>query len=143
MAGQERPLEPGLSAEVAIRVEPHHTAKSLFSGAVEAYGTPALLALIEEAAFTSVQPLLPPGLTTVGTRVLLRHIAATPVGARVVARSLLERVEGRRLMFGVEVFDDVDKIGEATHERHIVDANRFRSKLEEKRNRITGGEATR
>jgi predicted thioesterase len=136
MAGQERLLEPGLRAEVVIRVAPHHTAKSLFSGAVEAYGTPALLALIEEAAFTSIQPLLPPGMTTVGTHVQLRHIAPSPVGARVVARSLLERVEDRRLVFTVEVFDDIDKIGEAIHERHIVDANRFREKLEEKRRKI-------
>lgn len=132
-------LTPGVTGEARMKVTAEHTAARWTSGAVEALATPALLALMEHAAFTAVQPLLPPGATTVGSGVQLRHLAPTPVGAEVVATARLVEVDGRRLVFRVEAFDGVEKVGEATHERFVVDARRFAKKVEQKRGKLQGG----
>lgn len=130
-------LTVGLTGEVTLLVTPEHTAGALVSGAVEAFGTPAMLALVENAAYTSVAPALPPHLTTVGSEVRLRHLAPTPVGMRVTARSRLQEVNGRRLVFSIEIFDELEKVGEATHERFIVDGARFHARIQEKRQKIS------
>jgi predicted thioesterase len=132
---------PGLTGEVTVLVTPQHTASALTSGHVEAFGTPAMLALVEHAAYTSVQPALPAHMTTVGSEVRLRHLAPTPVGMHVTARSRLTEMSGRRLVFLVEVFDELEKVGEATHERFIVDSGRFHARVQEKRRRATGAQS--
>jgi predicted thioesterase len=76
---------------------------------------------------------LPEGYTTVGTSVNIKHLAATPVGMEVIAKTELIEIDGRRLVFKVEAFDEVDKIGEGIHERFIVDEERFMKKNEEKK----------
>jgi predicted thioesterase len=84
-----------------------------------------MLGLIELAAVNAVDHLLSEGSTTVGTRLDVRHLAPSPAGIAVRARAELVGVDGRRLTFTVEAFDAVDKIGEGTHERAIVDASRL------------------
>jgi predicted thioesterase len=126
-------IETGLVGESSEIVTPEMTAASHGSGLVAAFSTPALVALMEGAAFQATRPLLPPGQTTVGIHVDVKHLAATPVGMRVRARAELTRVEGRRLEFKVEAWDDVDKIGEGTHARMIVDEGRFYERFENKR----------
>lgn len=126
-------LSEGLQGEAEVTVSQAHTARHFSSGAVDAFGTPALLALMEHAAVRAVAPHLPSGLTTVGVGVQMRHLAATPVGLRVRARARLTRQEGRRLWFEVEAFDPVEKVGEAVHERFIVEEDRFYRRLEAKR----------
>jgi predicted thioesterase len=117
-------------------VEERHLASAWGSGLAPVFGTPMLVALCEEASRVSVEPFLGPGQQTVGTRVSLRHTAATPPGMRVTARAELVEVEGRRLRFRVEAFDEEEKIGEAEHDRFIVDGERFQSRIQDKIRRV-------
>lgn len=125
-------LRPGLAGEIRLRVGESETAAAMGSGGVRVLSTPHMIALMEGAAFQAVQPHLAPGETTVGTLVEVRHLAATPVGMEVVARAVLEEVEGRRLRFRVEAHDSREKIGEGRHERYVVRLDRFLARTEEK-----------
>lgn len=118
-------LTPGLTGTVEAIVTDADTAARLGSGVVPVLGTPALVGLMEGAAVQSLAGHLPPGRTSVGGRIDVRHLAPTPVGLRVRARAELSQVEGRRLVFHVEAWDEIERIGEATHERFIVDVERF------------------
>jgi len=113
-------LQPGIIGEQRVLVTEDNTAGAHGSGAVPVFSTPALVALMEKTARLSVQPFLEPGQTTVGTRVDIRHLAATPVGTTVTARSELTAVEGKKLVFKVEAWDGVETVGAGTHERYIV-----------------------
>jgi len=116
---------PGLTGEIETAVTEDDTAVRWGSGLVPVFGTPALVGLMEGAAVQALEGHLPPGQTSVGGRIDVRHLAATPVGMRVCARAELVEVEGRRLAFHVEAWDEVERIGEATHERFVVDIERF------------------
>jgi predicted thioesterase len=102
---------------------------------VHVLATPRLVALLEQAAIRAVAPHLPAGATTVGTRLDVRHLAATPVGFRVRVRAVLREVDGRRLVYGVEAHDDAERIADGTHERFQVDQARFLARVEEKTRR--------
>lgn len=127
-------LTAGLVGELRITVEPATLASAVGSGGIEVFSTPSLIALMENAARSAVEPLLPPDQTTVGVRVDVRHLAATPAGEQVRARAELVEVDGRRLVFHVEAFDSHEKIGEGTHERMVVDPARLIARAEAKRN---------
>jgi len=116
---------PGLTGEYPVQVVPENTAQHLGSGSVSVFATPELVRSMERASVRAVDPLLPEGYRTVGTHVDVRHLAATPVGMTIRARAELIEVDGRRLTFRVEAFDDVEKIGEGTHERMIIDVAKF------------------
>jgi predicted thioesterase len=118
-------LTPGLTGTVEAIVTDADTAARLGSGVVPVLGTPALVGLMEGAAVQSLAGHLPPGRTSVGGRIDVHHLAPTPVGLRVRAQAELSKVEGRRLVFHVEAWDEIERIGEATHERFIVDVERF------------------
>ena len=123
---------PGLSGETEMVVTEADTADRWGSGLVPVLGTPALVGLMEGAAVQALAGHLPPGQTSVGGRIDLRHLAPTPVGMRVRARAKLLEVEGRRLVFRVEAWDEVEQIGEATHERFVVGEGRFVAKAQAK-----------
>ncbi|MEW5718262.1 MAG: thioesterase family protein [Chloroflexota bacterium] len=125
-------LKVGLSAEVSEFVSEQLTAVSVRSGLVSAYATPSMLALMENASVTAIQKSLSKGQTSVGVEVNVKHLAATPVGVRVRARADVIAIEGRRVTFKVEAWDPTEKIGEGTHTRVIVDAARFKDKVEQK-----------
>ena len=125
-------LVAGLTAECSQVVTHALTAASVASGLVAAFSTPSMVALMEKAAFEATRPCLAPGQTTVGTDVSIRHLAATPVGMSVRAKAELLRVEGRRLDFAIEAWDDVEKIGEGTHTRMVVDLARFTERVGKK-----------
>ncbi len=129
-------MAPGLTGEASERVTPELTAAHYGSGLVAGYATPALVGLMESAAFGAIRPYLPEGQTTVGVEVNIRHLAATPVGMQVRARAELVRIDGRRLYFKVEAWDDVEKIGEGTHQRMIIDEARFNARFETKRAQV-------
>ena len=118
-------LAPGLTGETETVVTEADTAARLGSGVVPVLGTPALVALMEVAAVRALVDHLPTDQTSVGGRIDVRHLAPTPVGMRVRAYAELMKVEGRQLVFHVEAWDEVERIGEATHERFIVDGERF------------------
>jgi fluoroacetyl-CoA thioesterase len=92
---------------------------------------------MERTAHETILPYLPEGQTSVGAVVNIRHLAATPVGMTVRFRAELLEVDGRRLRFKVEAWDQIDKIGEGEHERFIIDRARFNDRLEKKRQAIT------
>lgn len=106
-----------------------NSAVAMGSGALPVFATPALVALIESAACQAIGNYLPPGLTTLGTGISLRHLAATPIGHNIQAEARLVGVSGRKLEFKVAAFDEREKIAEGTHERFIVEASRFMSKM--------------
>jgi fluoroacetyl-CoA thioesterase len=118
-------LAVGLVGELTATVEPTMLASAVGSGGLDVLSTPSLIALMENAARSAVEPLLPAGQTTVGTSVAVRHLAATPPGAQVRARAELTEIAGRRLTFHIEAFDAHEQIGEGTHERAIVDPRRL------------------
>jgi predicted thioesterase len=125
-------LKPGLVGESSEIVTDSLTAASYGSGLVPAFATPAMIALMENASVAAIQKYLGAGQTSVGTEVNIKHLAATPVGMRVRARSELTAVDGRRLTFQVEAWDDKEKIGEGTHGRAIIDEARFAERLGKK-----------
>jgi fluoroacetyl-CoA thioesterase len=118
-------LEPGAGAEVEETVTEAMTAERLGSGDVPVLGTPAVLALVEAAAVAAVADGLDPGRTTVGTSVALDHVAPTPVGVKVTAEAVLREVDGSRLRFAFEVTDPAGPIARGTHDRTIVEMERF------------------
>lgn len=119
------PLTPGLAAELTHTVTEADTAAQWGSGLVPVFSTPALVGLMESCAVHALHGRLPEGQTTVGGRIDVRHLAATPVGMRVRARAELTAVEGRKLIFTIEAWDEQEKVGEALHERYIIDAEKF------------------
>ncbi len=125
-------LQPGLSATVQTVVAPANTAQALGSGAVPVFATPALVALLEQAAVAALAPALPPGQTSVGVRVDVQHLAATPVGMTVRAHAALLAIDGRRLTFAVTAYDDAEQVAEGTHERVLVDQERFLARVQKK-----------
>ena len=125
-------LTPGLSAELHITVSDEDTASRWGSGLVPVYSTPALVGLVEAAAVRALEGKLEAGRTTVGGRIDLRHLAATPVGMTVRARAELTAVEGRKLTFKVEAWDNAEKIGEGLHERYVIDVEKFLARASQK-----------
>ncbi len=125
-------LLPGLIGECAQLVTVEKTAAHWGSGLVAGFSTPALVALMENAAFVAIEKILPAGQTTVGTEVNIKHLAATPVGMTVRARAELAAVDGRKLTFNVEAWDDAEKIGQGTHTRFIVDMEKFTLRFQSK-----------
>lgn len=128
-------LAPGLVGEVEIVVQPPDTADAMGNKGVHVLATPRLVALLEDAAIAAVQAHLPPGAGTVGTRLDVKHLAATPVGMRVRARAVLRQVDGRRFVYDVEAHDDLEKVAEGTHERFQINQARFLERVAEKAKR--------
>ncbi len=108
-------------------------ASAVGSGLLDVLSTPSMIGLMEGAAATAVAPLLPDGSVSVGVRVDVRHLAATPLGMAVRARAELIEIDGRRLTFRVEAFDAHEKIGEGVHERAIVEPARLLARVNAKR----------
>ncbi len=119
------PIETGHAASTEILVGTRDTAHHVGSGKIKVLATPVMVMLLEEAALNAVEGLLPAGQQTVGTRLDVSHIAATPVGMRVTARAEVVAVDGRKLTFKVWADDEVERIGEGIHERIVVDVERF------------------
>jgi predicted thioesterase len=125
-------LQPGMRGEKTEKVSDENTAESWGSGGLPVYATPAMIALMEGAAARAVQDKLPAGWSTVGTELNVKHLSASPLGLTVKALGELLEVDGRRLCFRVEALDSAGKIGEGTHERFIVENERFLKKTAEK-----------
>ena len=129
-------LRPGLEAVFRYRVPDSKTVPRIFEEAPDFQLMPAVLAtgfmvaLAEWACLELIKPHLDwPREQTLGTRVDLSHLAATPPGFTVAVHVRLEQVEGRRLVFRIRARDDADLISEGTHERHVIEAARFERKL--------------
>ena len=125
-------LAPGLTAELKQIVTDADTASKWGSGLVPVFSTPALVGLMESAAVAALTGHQAPGQTTVGAHIDVHHLAATPVGMQVRARAELTAVEGRKLVFKIQAWDEVELIGEADHERFVIDEARFIGRVQAK-----------
>lgn len=126
-------LDIGIKGKIERTVTEDITAKKIGSGELDVLATPALIALAEETAWKSVADELEPGQGTVGTRMDLSHIAATPVGMKFYCESDLIEVDRRKLTFSIVAYDEKERIAEGTHERFIVDNESFQDKADGKR----------
>lgn len=122
-------LTPGIKGEATTTVVHENTAAAVGAGGVEVFGTPMMVALMENAAWAAVAKELDAGHVTVGTVVNVKHLAATPLGQKVRATAELIEIDGRRLVFSVEAYDEKQKIGEGQHERFIVNLERFMGRI--------------
>ena len=125
-------LKPGMKGSADLVVGEEHTAPRVGSGRVHVLATPVMINLIEAAALQAVENLLPPGHQSLGIRLDVRHFAATPVGMRVTATAELVAVDGRTLAFRVEAHDEKEPIGDGTHERVVVNVERFAARVQRK-----------
>lgn len=125
-------LKPGLQGTAEIVVGTRDTAPHVGSGKIGVLATPIMVNLMEAAALQAVERLMPPGHQTVGTHLDVKHFAATPVGLRVRARAELIGIDGRTLTFRIVAEDDRERIGEGTHERLIINVERFDQRMQKK-----------
>jgi predicted thioesterase len=126
------PVQEGQTFEKTITVGEHQAARHLLAEGLGVFSTPELIRFIEMCALEGVRPSLEEGRDTVGTWVDVRHLAPTPVGMQVTARTTVIQADGRRLRFRVEVHDELEKIAEGMHERFIVDRDKQRTRVEQK-----------
>lgn len=125
-------LEAGIKGRMEIMVTADLTAAKIGSGLAEVYATPYMIALIENTAWSSIADQLAGGEGTVGTKLEVEHLAATPVGMKVWCETTLAEVDRRRLVFDVEVFDEAGLVGRGRHERFIINNEKFLAKAEAK-----------
>ncbi|HEY4909036.1 MAG TPA: thioesterase family protein [Methylomirabilota bacterium] len=114
------PLQPGLTAEIEQLVVPALTADALGNQGVRVLATPFVINLMELTCNAVMKPHLPPGAVSVGIMVEMKHLAATPLGMKVRAKATLLETDGKRCLFQVDVFDEVEKVAEGRHERFVV-----------------------
>lgn len=123
-----RDLKPGLSAENTVKVS-REMVIDFLGGEGAVLSTPAMINLMEHTCRTMVKPYLGDGEESLGAKVDASHLAATPLGKDVTIKASLTKVEGRKLTFHVEAFDEKEKIGEALHERIVVSKEKFLTRL--------------
>ena len=123
----------GMKAKAEAVVNDQNTAITAGSGTLPVFATPWMCALMEQAAQTSLQPYLNEGESSVGTRLSIDHLSATPVGLKVWAESEVTAVDGRKICLDVAAYDEAGLIGKGTHERFIIAAERFLAKAEAKK----------
>ena len=126
-------LNAGIKGEQSVLVTNENTAKTMGSGTLDVFATPALVALAEKTCWQSVAPALEAGSGTVGTKLELEHTAPTPVGMTVTCHSELVAVEGRKLTFKVTLVDEKGPVGGGTHERFVIFEEKFAAKAEAKK----------
>lgn len=122
-------MEKGLTYTSTLVVSKEHVAAVMGSGDLHVYATPAMVALMENAAMLAVAEHLPEGSTTVGAMINTSHVKPSPIGDTIKTTAVLTDVEGRKLTFSVKAEDSKGIIGEAVHVRYIVDREKFMSKL--------------
>lgn len=125
-------MEKGIKGSSKTIVTEAITAKAMGSGLLPVYATPAMIALMEETASSSVQEFLEEGQGTVGTLINVKHVSASPLGMEITCETELVEIDRKRLVFDVKAYDRAGLIGEGTHERFIIDNEKFMSKTEQK-----------
>ncbi|HET9714928.1 MAG TPA: thioesterase family protein [Pseudolabrys sp.] len=125
-----REIPIGARGTYSLRVAPAHLANQFKDAALPpVFATPMLITAMENAALNAVRDYLDPGESAVGAAVNIRHLAATPVGHRIVAEAVVTKIDGRRIEFDVSARDEMEEIGSGTHERVVVDLRRLGDKL--------------
>ncbi len=127
------PFTVGMTHEKFLKTGPEHSARHFFHHLPNVFGTPYLVGLFEGVSAELMEPHLAPGEQSVGIAMNMKHLAPTPLGMEVRASAEITAVDGRKLTFRVEAFDEKEKIGEAVHERFIINAEKFNQKVESKK----------
>ena len=122
-------MKIGLTYTSTLVISKDHVAAVMGSGDLHVFATPAMVALMANAAMLAVANHLPEGSTTVGAMMNTSHVKPSPVGDEVKATAVLTGIEGRKLTFSVKAEDSKGVIGEAVHVRYVVDKEKFMSKL--------------
>lgn len=125
-------METGIKNVIETKVTNDNTAVKLGSGTLDVFATPAMIALIEQTAWKSVEQYLEEGQGTVGTKLEISHLTPTPVGMTVKCETELVEIDGRRLKFEANVYDETGLIGKGTHERFIISSAKFQAKANSK-----------
>jgi predicted thioesterase len=125
-------LAPGLKHTHTVEVTEDMTPAHLRGDAIRVLATPEMVRLVEQTAIQCVQPYLKPGQSSVGTTVSIKHLAGTPEGMKVTVNVELREIDRRRLGFTFEVHDEIEKVGEGTHERFIIDRESRLPRLQQK-----------
>jgi len=123
----------GMTNEMKLKTGPEHSAQKFYPKVPDVFGTPFLGGLFEGVSADLMAPHLGPGETSVGISMNLKHTAPTPLGMEVRAVTEVTGVEGRKITFKLEAFDEKEKIGEAVHERFIINLEKFLQRLEAKK----------
>ncbi|MBQ1985284.1 MAG: thioesterase family protein [Clostridia bacterium] len=127
-------MEIGLKHTITEVVTAQKSAEQVGSGLLPVYATPAMIALMEKCASECVAPYIEAGRSSVGTALNIKHLSASPIGMQITCTATLTEVDGRRLVFSLEASDEKGPIGEGTHERFIIDIDRFMAKCQSKLN---------
>ncbi len=122
----------GVIGKATLMVADEHTAPRVGSGKIHVLATPVMINVIEAAALDAIESALPAGHQSLGTQLNVSHIAATPVGMRITATATVTKVDGRKVHFTVDVHDERDLIGQGTHERVVVNVEKFDLRVQEK-----------
>lgn len=125
----------GSTKQLSVTVDKTNTAATLGSGTLPVFGTPAMIALMEKTAVTCIADQMPEGFSSVGTRIEVSHLSASPVGAEIRCEVFLTEVDRRRLVFSCKAFDNAGLIGEGIQERFVVEDAKFLAKSESKLNK--------
>lgn len=118
-------LKIGLTNRMEIMVDKTNVAGAVGSGSVDVFATPQMINLMEKCCSFGVAPYMEQGFTTVGTIVNVSHLSATPIGMKVWCESTLTQIDGKKLVFDVKAYDEKGIIGEGTHERFIINIEKF------------------
>ena len=125
-----RTIPVGAKGTYTLLVTPAHLANQFKDAALpKVFATPMMVTAMENAALNAVRDYLDAGESAVGTQVNVRHLAATPAGHRVTAEAVVTKVDGRRIEFTVSARDEIEEIGNGTHERMVVDMARIDRRL--------------
>lgn len=122
-------MKIGDKGTVTIKVTKENCASAIGSGALDVFATPSMIALMENAACEAIKESLQPGESSVGTKVNVSHLKASALEDTITATATLTEIYGRRLSFEVIANDSKGIIGEGTHERFVINVEKFLSKL--------------
>lgn len=128
-------MVPGLIGKSEMVVREEDLVNRLGNIDVKVLSTPRLIQLLEAAAIQAIQEFLPSNQLTLGTQVKIKHLSPTPLGMKVTAHALLKEVDGQRLLFVVDAYDEIDKVAEGEHERLVVSREGFIQKVNRKKGR--------
>ncbi|MFW6148733.1 MAG: thioesterase family protein [Atribacterota bacterium] len=128
-------LEKGMRGVSQMVVSPDNMAEKFSRPMPPSFATPMLVSLMDNAAIEAVKKKLPAGYISVGTSITVKHIAPTPEGMTITAQAELKEIFQNRLIFEVNAYDEIEKVGEGEVERYIIDLERFSEKILEKKKR--------
>lgn len=131
------PLQAGMTHQITLKTTPEHSARNFYPNLPDVFATPLLGGYMERVAAELIDEHLEAGQQSVGISMNLKHLAATPLGMEIRITAIITAIEGRKLTFSLEAFDELEKIGEATHERFIIQTEKFNSRVADKAGTMT------